>query len=152
VTSNLLRSLRLVHPQRSFTDFNDIWYIHRVSKNVPPLTCYNCDVHGSIMIIFGISVTEKVGNQNVLYFPTSPNLFFCTTRGNRKPKKCIFSLKCCMLFTKNIRNTLNYHLVTAEPPFTVKRLTGCTRQDLESCCLLRTCSMVTKSVTVSVAV
>jgi len=34
------------------------------------------------------------------YFPTSPKLCFCTTWGNRTPKKCIFSLKCCMLFTK----------------------------------------------------
>jgi len=91
-------------------------------KNVPPLTCYNLDVHGSITIIFGISVTEKVGNQNVLYFPTSPNLCFCTTWGNRKPKNCVFSLKCCMLFTKNTRNIMKYRLVTAEPPFTVKAI------------------------------
>jgi len=47
--------------------------IYHVSKNVPPLTCYNLDVHGSITIIFGTNVTEQVGNQNVLYFPTSPN-------------------------------------------------------------------------------
>ena len=67
--------------------------IHRVSKNVPvvpPSTCYNPDMHGSITIIFGKSVTEKVGNQNVLYFPTSPNLCFCTTWGNRKSKNCVF--------------------------------------------------------------
>jgi len=52
-------------------------------KNVPPLPCYNLDIHGLITIIFGISVTEKIGNQNVLYFPTSPNLRLCTTWGNR---------------------------------------------------------------------
>ena len=91
-------------------------------KNVPSLTCYNLDIHGSTTTIFSTSVTEKVGNQNVLYFPTSPNLCFCTTWGNRKPKNCTFSLKCCMLFTKNTRNTLKYHLVTAEPPFTVKTI------------------------------
>jgi len=33
-----------------------------------------------------------------------------------------------------------------------KRSTGCTRQDLESCCMLPACSMLTNSVTVSVAV
>jgi len=93
--------------------------IHCVSKNVPPLTCYNLDIHGSITTIFGTSVTEKVGNQKVLYFPTSHNLCFCTTWGNRKPKNCVFSLKCCMLFTKN---TLKYHLLTLEPPFTVKTI------------------------------
>jgi len=96
--------------------------VHRVSKNVPPLTCYRLDIHGSITIIFGTSGTEKVDNQNVLYFPTSPNLCFCTTWGNRKPEYCTFSLKCCILFTKNTRNTLKYHLVTAEPPFTIKTI------------------------------
>jgi len=29
-----------------------------------------------------------------------------------------------MLFTKNTRNTLKYHLVRAEPPFTVKTING----------------------------
>jgi len=48
------------------------WGVFDVSqKNVPPLTCYNLDIHGSI--IFGTHVTEKVGSQNVLYFPSSPN-------------------------------------------------------------------------------
>jgi len=91
-------------------------------KKTPPLTCYNLGIHGSMMIIFGTSVTEKVGNQNVLYFPTSPNLCFCTTWGNRKPKNCVFSLKCCTLFTKNTWNILKYRLVTAEPTFTVKTI------------------------------
>jgi len=54
-------------------------------KNVPPLTCNNLDVHGSITLIFGKNVTKKVGNQNILYFPTSRNLCFCATWGNRKP-------------------------------------------------------------------
>ena len=67
-------------------------------KNVPPLqlaiifTCTSdCDN-------FGTNVAEKVSNQNVLYFATSPNQCFCTTWGNRKPGNCVFSLKCCMLF------------------------------------------------------
>jgi len=42
-------------------------------KDVPVLTCYNLYVHSSIATIFGTNVAEKVGNQNVLYFPTSPN-------------------------------------------------------------------------------
>jgi len=42
-------------------------------KNVPPLTCYNLDTHGSITIMFGIIYTEKVSSQMALYFPTSPN-------------------------------------------------------------------------------
>jgi len=42
-------------------------------KNVPPLTCYNLYIHNSITTIFGKNIAEKVGNQNILYFPTSPN-------------------------------------------------------------------------------
>jgi len=30
--------------------------------NVPPLTCYNFDIHDPIAIIFGRSVTEKVSD------------------------------------------------------------------------------------------
>jgi len=30
------------------------------------------------LINFGTNVVEKVGNQKVLYFPTSPNYCFCT--------------------------------------------------------------------------
>jgi len=37
---------------------------HRAStpclKNVPPLTCYNLDMHDPVAVIFGRSVTEKV--------------------------------------------------------------------------------------------
>jgi len=47
-------------------------YLHRVSKNVPPPTCYDLDIHDPITIIFGRSVTKKVGNQTMLCFPTSP--------------------------------------------------------------------------------
>ena len=36
-------------------------------------TCYNFYIHSSIATIFGTNVSEKVGNQNVLYFPTTPN-------------------------------------------------------------------------------
>jgi len=80
--------------------------LHCVSKNVPPLTCYIRDKHGSITMIFGKNITEKVGNQSVLYVPTSSNWCFCTIWGSRKPGNCVFSLKCCIFFTKNTRNTL----------------------------------------------
>jgi len=36
-------------------------------------TCYNFYIYSSIATIFGTNVAEKVGNQNVLYFLTSPN-------------------------------------------------------------------------------
>jgi len=41
-----------------------------LKKNVPPLTCYNLHIHGSIVTIFGRNVAAKVGNQNVCYLPT----------------------------------------------------------------------------------
>jgi len=51
--------------------FNKIYTVSQ--KNVPPLTCYNLGTHGSIVTIFGTNVAEKVCNQNLLYYPTSPN-------------------------------------------------------------------------------
>ena len=93
-------------------------------KNVPPLTYYNLYIHGSIGTIFGTNVAEKIGNQNVLYFPTSPKQCFCTTWGNRKPGNCVFSLKCCMIFHQKTRNTVK-NITWSElnrPPFTVKTI------------------------------
>jgi len=45
-------------------------YVHRVSKNVPPLACYNFDAHECILIFFGVNVTDKVSNQKTLYYAT----------------------------------------------------------------------------------
>jgi len=56
-----------------------------------------------------------------MYFIFPPHLTCASTCGNRKPENCIFSLKCCMLFAQNTRNTLQYHL-TAEPLLTVKTI------------------------------
>jgi len=47
-------------------------YTPYLKKTVPPLTCYNVDIHGSIATIFGKNVAEKVANQSELYF--SPHL------------------------------------------------------------------------------
>ena len=85
-------------------------------KNVPHL-----DTLGLITISFGVNVTEKVRNQDVLYFSTSANQCFCTTWRNRKPGNCIFSLKCCMFFYQK-HETLKYHPVKTEPPFIVKTI------------------------------
>jgi len=60
-------------------------YIHRVSKNVPPSTCYNLDIHDPITIVFGRNVTEKVVNHMMLCFSTSRVICFCITLRNRKP-------------------------------------------------------------------
>jgi len=80
-------------------------------------------MHRSITgtIISGTNVTKKVSNQSVLYFPTSSNYCFCTTWETGKPEIVFFRL---MLhdFLPKIHETLKYHLVTAEPPFTVKTI------------------------------
>ena len=94
--------------------------IHCVSKNVPPLTCCNLYIHGSIATIFGTNVAEKVGDQNVLYFRTSPNQCFCTTWETGNPEIASFHLNVACFFTKKHETQLKYHLVRAEPPFTVK--------------------------------
>jgi len=55
----------------------------------------------------------------------------CTTWENRKPRNCIFSLKCCMLFHQKTRNTVkNITWSQLNHPSLSKRSTGCTRQDL----------------------
>jgi len=61
--------------------------IHRVSKNVPPSTCYSLDMHDPITIIFDRIVTGKVGNQTMLCFPTAPIEYFCITLRNKKPRR-----------------------------------------------------------------
>jgi len=42
-------------------------------KNVTVLSHYNSNLHELILIIFGINITEKIGNEKVLYFHTLPN-------------------------------------------------------------------------------
>ena len=42
-------------------------------KNIPDVFSYNSRKHCRIFIIFGRNITEKVCNQKMLYFPTSPN-------------------------------------------------------------------------------
>jgi len=46
-----------------------------VSQKKRPTFDFGCNlyVHGSVATIFGRNVAEKVGNQNVLYFPTPSN-------------------------------------------------------------------------------
>ena len=85
-----LPSKRLPSPSRG--------YVHCVSKNDTDVAYYNYDIHQRILIIFGRYVTKKIGNSKLFYFSTSPNLCFYTTWWNRKPRNCIFLLKCCILF------------------------------------------------------
>lgn len=47
--------------------------------------------HRPILITFGENVTDKVSNQNLLYFSASPKKCFCATRRNRKVGNLIAS-------------------------------------------------------------
>ena len=49
-----------------------------VSKNFPPLVCYNFDTHERILIFYGRNVTDEVSNQKTFYYATSNNVFFGT--------------------------------------------------------------------------
>jgi len=71
---------------------------YTVSQKTSHLWLDIIDMHGSITIMFGTIVTEKVGNQSVLYFPTSTNLCFCTTWGN--PKSASFHLNAACFLPK----------------------------------------------------
>jgi len=75
VLALLLQRRRSAEANQTLYGFAVSWAgtLHCVSKNVSPLTCHILYRHGSIATIFGKNVAEKVGNQNVLYFPTSPN-------------------------------------------------------------------------------
>jgi len=42
-------------------------------KNTPSYSYYSFVDPAPILIIFGTNVTEKLGSQKILYFPTSPN-------------------------------------------------------------------------------
>ena len=75
-------------------------HVHRVSKNVPPLACYNLTHMNGFWYFFGRNVTDKVGNQKVLYYATSNNLCFCTTCQNGETWKSHFSLNWIVLQTQ----------------------------------------------------
>jgi len=68
------------------------------------------------------NVTDKVGNQRVLYFPTSPNWCFCTIWETGNPEFASFHLNAACFLPKNTGNALKYHLVATEPRFTVKTI------------------------------
>jgi len=42
-------------------------------KNIPDIFSCNSRKHCRIFIMFGTHVTEKVSNQQLLWFPTAPN-------------------------------------------------------------------------------
>ena len=117
------------HATRSVT----IGRIYTVSQNVPPLTCYNLYIHGSIATIFGKNVAEKVAIKMYFIFPHHLTIASALPEEwrHRKPRNCVFSLKCCMFFLPKTGNTVK-NIIWSElnNPSLSKRSTGCTKQDL----------------------
>jgi len=74
-------------------------------KNIPPLVCYNFDAREWILIFFGRNVTDKAGNQKMLYDATSSNLCFCTTWQNAETRKSHISLNW------TVRHTMHMYAV-----------------------------------------
>jgi len=89
-----------------FADMMRVLRIYTVSKNVPPLVCYNFDIREHILIFFGRNLTHKVSNQKTLYYATPNNLCFCTTWQNGKTRKSHFSLKCCISASTEFNSSL----------------------------------------------
>jgi len=115
-TDHSLRSLKNLGFTSIYTYLYNSLLLHYVSKNVTTLSCYNFDIHKLISMIFGRSVTEEVINQKTHYFPTSLNLCFCVSWGNRKHGNCLVSLKCCTRFCQQTQNTTEYHLSQLNHP------------------------------------
>jgi len=72
-TSNLV--LLLLHKTEKINlySLHSLGNIHCLSKNVTTLSHHNSDIPESVLIISGTNVTEKAGNQKVLYFFTCSN-------------------------------------------------------------------------------
>jgi len=73
-----------------------------ISKNVPPLICYNHDIHDPITIIFDRSVIKKVGNQAMLRFF---HLTYLAKQETQKLRHFYLNTACCFAneHTKHIQ-------------------------------------------------
>ena len=67
-TVNSLHAVKLNTLYASYVRPTSV-YIHRVSRNVPRLACYNFDAHEWILTFFGRNVTNKVDNQKTFTMP-----------------------------------------------------------------------------------
>jgi len=64
--------------------------LHCVSKNIPPLTCYNLYIHGSIATIFGKNVAEKVDKAIKTYFIFPPHLTTASALPGKQETRKLF--------------------------------------------------------------
>ena len=82
---------------------NELKYYTLCLKNVTSLSCYNSDIHKSILIVFCVNVTEKVGNQIVAPHLTSVSALHGEIK---KDKNSTLSLKCSTVVLPNFNQSL----------------------------------------------
>ena len=78
---------------------NESWVLDLTTlclkKTCHLLTCCHLYIHDAIMIIFGRNDNEKVRNETMLCFPTSPIYCFTITLQERKPRRQCTSACVC---------------------------------------------------------
>jgi len=108
--------------------------LHRVSKNVAPLGCSNCETWERILIFFERNVTHKISNPETYYYVTSNNLCFCTMWQNGETRKSHFHWNAVLVHCLNSTSCLitgsiawsarRWYLIYSEADFEVFRPQG----------------------------
>jgi len=108
---------------------NLVAILHCVSKKRPTfdLLWVNLHIYGLIATIFGKNVAKKVGNQNMYFiFPPHVTNASALPGESGNPEVASFHLNAACLLPKKTKHTVvkiqKYHLVRAEPTFTVKMI------------------------------
>jgi len=69
-------------------------------KKIPNI--FNCNVKKDYQIlIIGTNISEKAGQQTAIHFPTSFNICFCTTWGNRNQWNTVITFLCNAVWLLN---------------------------------------------------
>jgi len=61
-----------------------------LKKNIPDIFDCNLKTNYQILIIFGTNIPATTSHQMTIWFPTSPNVCFCTTWGNHSQQNITF--------------------------------------------------------------
>ena len=84
--------------------------IHRVSKNVPPLICYNFDKSERILTLFSRNATDKVRNQKTLYYAMHACQITCVSAlpGKMGNTKIVFFTRCISALPQFNQSLFNF--------------------------------------------
>jgi len=59
-------------------------------KNIQNIFDCNLKKDCQILIIFGDNISETAGHRIIVYYPTSPIVYFCTTLGDQNRQNIAF--------------------------------------------------------------